>query len=207
MADAPDIKQSHRRLALKLGGVVIAMFAFGYALVPLYDVFCELTGINGKTGRAEANVQMPIDRQRTITVEFMSTTGKGLPWEFRPTVKRMQVHPGEAVETAFYARNTADERIVGQAVPSVAPNVAASYFKKIECFCFTQQTLAPGEEKTMPVRYIVDSRLPADVHTITLAYTFFNTDKVSAKKYGGGAPVAAQHDAHGAHGDHAQHGG
>ena len=203
MADAHDMKQSHRRLALKLGGVVMAMFAFGYALVPLYDVFCELTGINGKTGRAEANVQRSVDRQRTITVEFMSTTGKGLPWEFRPTVKRMQVHPGETVETAYYARNTANERIVGQAVPSVAPNVAASYFKKIECFCFTQQTLAPGEEKTMPVRYVVDARVPADVHTITLAYTFFNTDKQSAKKYGGEAPMAARHDGHGdAHGHH-----
>lgn len=183
------------------------MFAFGYALVPLYEVFCELTGVNGKTGRMEAKA-MPanaVDRSRWVTVEFTSTVNQGMPWEFRPAVTRMRVHPGELATTAYFARNTTADTIVGQAVPSVAPNVAAAHFKKIECFCFTQQTLKGKEAKSMPVRFLVQPDLPREVKTVTLSYTFFNTDKVSARKYGGQAAVEAAQAAdrsgheHGAH--------
>ena len=198
--------QSHRRLTRKLLLVSVAMFACGYALVPLYQVFCELTGINGKTGRLDAQA-MPataIDKTRWVTVEFTSTVNQGMPWEFRPAVASMRVHPGEVATTTYVARNTTDEAIVGQAVPSVSPNIAAGHFKKIECFCFTQQTLQAREAKSMPVRFVVQPDLPSDVKTVTLSYTFFNTDKASARKYGGQAAQAAElsgqdHSAH-AHG-------
>lgn len=187
---------SNKRLARKLVIVTIAMFGFGYALIPLYDIMCDLTGINGKTGRmdAQATTEIKVDRDRWVTVQFLSNVNHGMPWEFRPAVTSMRVHPGEVVTTTYYARNTSDEPIVGQAVPSVVPNVAAAHFKKIECFCFTRQELKPQEAKAMPVRYVVQPDLPAHVNTITLSYTFFNTDKASAKKYGGRAADVVQNE-------------
>ena len=202
----PAAPRHHTRLVRKLLLVTVAMFAFGYALVPLYNVFCELTGINGKTGRIEAEHAdaARINTARWVTIEFISNINQGMPWEFKPVVTRMRVHPGETATTAYYVRNTAAEAITGQAVPSVVPNAAASYFKKIECFCFSQQTLQAGESKTMPIRYIVQPDLPEDVNTIVLSYTFFNADKTSARKYGASAAALAQPDAaahaHGAHG-------
>ena len=198
---------SHRRLARKLLLVSVAMFAFGYALVPLYEVFCELTGINGKTGRMDAKAMSAtmVDRSRWVTVEFTSTVNQGMPWEFRPAVTRMRVHPGETATTAYFARNTTADTIVGQAVPSVAPNVAAAHFKKIECFCFTQQTLKGNEAKSMPIHFVVQPDLPPDVKTITLSYTFFNTDKASARKYGGQAAVDAAQASGGSNHDHGAH--
>lgn len=181
------------------------MFAFGYALVPLYEVFCELTGINGKTGRIDAQAMpaIAIDKTRWVTVEFTSSVSQGMPWEFRPAVTRMRVHPGEMATTTYFARNTTGDAIVGQAVPSVTPSAAAAHFKKVECFCFTQQTLQAHEAKSMPVRFMVQPDLPRDVKTVTLAYTFFNTDKTSARKYGGQAAQAADMSGH----DHSAHGG
>lgn len=193
---------SIRRTGWRLAAVTLGMFAFGYALVPLYDVICEVTGLNGKTGRAEATVQGPVDTSRWVTVEFMGNTTSGLPWEFRPLQKSMRVHPGEVAVAHYEARNIAAEAITGQAVPSVAPNKAASYFKKIECFCFTQQKLAAGEARRMPVQFVVDPALSRDVSTVTLSYAFFNADQVSAKKYGGNPSVTAapahSHDHHAA---------
>lgn len=185
----PEIQKTNRRLMRRLFFVAIAMFGFGYALVPLYNVFCEVTGLGGKTGQlsAEATQGLQVDKSRLVTVEFTSSVAQGMPWEFRPAVARVKVHPGEVATTTYYARNTADETIVGNAVPSVAPNGAASYFKKIECFCFSQQVLKGKEEKVMPVRYVVEPGLPPDIKTITLSYTFFNTDKASARRYGGDA--------------------
>jgi cytochrome c oxidase assembly protein subunit 11 len=201
---APTRDPAVRRTGVKLALVALGMFAFGYALVPLYDVICEVTGLNGKTGRAEATVAAVPDEERWVTVEFTGSTQAGLPWEFRPQQKSLRVHPG-AVAVAYYeVRNGAGEAITGQAVPSVAPNKAAAHFKKIECFCFTQQTLKAGETRSMPVRFVVDTRLPKDVHTVTLSYAFFNSDKESAARYGGGAPAeAAAHD----HSQHAGHTG
>lgn len=176
-----------RRTGLKLAAVAVGMFAFGYALVPFYDVICRVTGLNGKTARAEANVKEAIDETRWITVEFTGNAMDGLPWDFHPMQKSVRVHPGEIREIAYEARNAAGETIVGQAVPSVAPSRAASYMKKIECFCFSQQKLAAGEKRVMPVRFFVDRDIPKDVTTLTLSYAFFNTNPTQAKAYGGGA--------------------
>jgi len=195
------LSSSTRRTVKRLGLVVVGMFAFGYALVPLYDVICQVTGLNGKTGRVEsaAVASSNVDRTRWVTVEFTGTTMRGLPWQFRPVQHTIRVHPGEINTVQFVARNEAAESITGQAVPSVAPNRAALYFKKIECFCFSQQTLKSRESKTMPVQFVVESNLPKDVTTITLAYSFFNVNRQSATKYGGDSAETAavtSHDHH-----------
>jgi cytochrome c oxidase assembly protein subunit 11 len=191
--------RANRRTGLKLSAVALGMFAFGYALVPLYDVLCEVTGLNGKTGRAEAKISGPVDSERWVTVEFTGNSMHGLPWEFRPVQKTLRVHPGEVAVAYYEARNAADEVVTGQAVPSVAPNRAAAHFKKIECFCFSRQTLQAREGRRMPVRFVVSPELPKEVGTVTLSYAFFNADRVSAQKYGGRAaePVAA-HEHHAA---------
>lgn len=166
---------ANKRLGYKLLALSFLMFGFGYALVPLYDVFCEITGLNGKTGRissslAEATV---VDTERLVTVEFVTGTSGSLPWDFRPKTTQISVHPGAETQVMFEAVNRASFPITGHAVPSVAPNSAAKYFNKTECFCFTQQKLAPGEMKDMPVRFVVDPKLPENVKVLTLAYTFY----------------------------------
>jgi cytochrome c oxidase assembly protein subunit 11 len=171
--------RSNRRLLIVLLAVAVGMFGFGYALVPVYNMFCKLTGLNGKTGRISENaaVLAQVDRGRSVTVEFVTTLNASLPWDFYGKVRKMQVHPGEINQTSFYARNNADHTIVGQAIPSVSPGLAAQYFNKTECFCFTQQTLKAGEARDMRVRFVVDARLPRNIDTITLSYTFFDTDR------------------------------
>jgi cytochrome c oxidase assembly protein subunit 11 len=157
--------------------VVVAMFGFGYLLVPLYDVFCEITGLNGKTGRvaeAEVAARYEEDLERTVTVQFVANNNAGMPWTVQPDVTSMDVHPGRIYATSFQATNPTGARMVGQAVPSVAPTVASRYFNKTECFCFERQPLASGETKDMPLRFIVSPSLPAQVKTLTLAYTFFD---------------------------------
>jgi cytochrome c oxidase assembly protein subunit 11 len=195
-----NAQRANRRVGLKLAGVAVGMFVFGYALVPLYDVICEVTGLNGKTGRAEATVGKKVDQERWVTVEFTGNSMSGLPWEFQAMQKSVRVHPGEVAVAYYEARNTAGEAITGQAVPSVAPNKAATHFKKIECFCFSQQQLKAGERKKMPVRFVVSADLPKEVSTVTLSYAFFNADQLSAKKYGGNAPDVASHEHHSAPG-------
>ena len=174
-----DIDTANKRLAAKLVVLTVAMFGFGYALVPLYNVFCEITGLNGKTGQVSTSqaAATQVDRDRTVTVEFVTSTSGSLPWDFRAKVTRVTVHPGEIKEVLFEAVNNAAFPIIGHAVPSVAPNTAARYFNKTECFCFTQQELAAGEAKDMPVRFIVDPKLPEHVKVLTLAYTFFEADE------------------------------
>jgi cytochrome c oxidase assembly protein subunit 11 len=190
--------KANRRLAVKLGIMALAMFGFGYALAPMYDFMCQTLGLNGKTGRVEAQVAAakPVDVSRTVTVEFTGLATTGLPWEFKPTTRKLEVHPGEAQEVKYYVRNTGNETITGQAVPSVAPGVTAAHFKKIECFCFSQQTLKPGEAREMPVRFVVDPALDKNVQTITLSFTFFNIDKAQAKRYGGEALAQSGQDDH-----------
>lgn len=168
-------KNANNRLALKLGGLAVAMFGFGYALVPLYNVFCDITGLNGKTGRINASDvrEGSIASDRLVTVEFDSNINPELPWDFKPLQKRMRVRPGEMGEAMFVARNRTDHSVVGQAVPSVAPSQASIYFNKTECFCFTQQTLAGNERMEMPVRFVIDPALPEDIEVLTLSYTFF----------------------------------
>lgn len=181
--------QANRRTALKLALVALGMFGFGFALVPLYELVCQVTGIGGKTGRIEAATGK-IDQSRTVTVEFAALPSSGLPWDFEPMQQRLALHPGETATVTYRVRSRADETLTGQAVPNVAPFTAAKYFNKIECFCFTQQKLAAHEVREMPVTFVVDPKLAKDVDTITLSYTFFNTDKVSAQRYGGEANVA-----------------
>ena len=199
MTTPKDAKRNNRRMALILGGVTLAMFGFGYALAPMYELMCKTFGLNGKTERidAQAAVAQPVDTSRTVTVEFTSLATSGLPWEFQPLTKKLELHPGETAEVKYLVRNLAQEQITGQAIPSVTPRESAPHFKKIECFCFTQQTLKPGETREMPVRFYVDAGLDRDVHTITLSYSFFNTDKVSAQKYG--AAAMAMDEGHAAH--------
>jgi cytochrome c oxidase assembly protein subunit 11 len=170
-----DRRQANRRTVKRLGIVAVLMFGFGFALVPLYDVFCDITGLNGKTGRVELEQALTaeVDEDRLVTVEFLGRANSDLPWEFRPMVRRIKVHPGEVTEVHYFAQNTADHVIVGQAVPSVAPGQAGKYFNKTECFCFTRQTLAAGEGKEMPIRFVVDPALPENVRTVSLSYTFF----------------------------------
>ncbi len=167
------------KLISRLTLVVVAMFGFGYALVPLYDLFCDITGLNGKTGvtTAAAVDEHGVDTGRWVTVEFTGSTAGGFAWEFKPTVVKMRVHPGEMAEAVFYAKNTSSYSLVGRAIPSVTPGKAAAHFKKTECFCFTEQRLAAGEAKHMPVRFVVEPDLPVEVNTITLSYSFFNTEK------------------------------
>ena len=173
--DAADRSSANQRIVRRLLLAVVAMFGFGFALVPLYDVFCDITGINGKTGRLEREqaLSQKVDEERLVTVEFLASVNGELPWDFKPTIRRIKVHPGAVTEVSYTARNRTAETVVGQAVPSVAPGLAAKYFNKTECFCFTLQTLGPKEEKEMPLRFVVDPGLPEEIGTVSLSYTFF----------------------------------
>jgi cytochrome c oxidase assembly protein subunit 11 len=174
------------RLIRRLLAVVVGMFFFGFALVPAYSVFCKLTGFNGNKANAgpasAAAVLGAVDTSRTVTVEFVASVNENMPWEFRPDVTRMQVHPGEYYMANFYARNQTRDVMIGQAIPSVTPSVAALHFHKTECFCFTQQRFGAGEGREMPLRFVVDKDLPGDVHTLTLAYTFFDVTQQALAK-------------------------
>ena len=165
--------------ALKLAIIPLLMFGFGFALVPLYDVFCDITGLNGKTGRVEASEIDAdlIDRSRTIEVRFLANTNTGLPWSFEPLVKKLEVHPGQVYEAIYRVRNASDRKTLGQAVPSVSPGLAAQHFNKTECFCFAQQELEARETRDMPIRFIVGTDISQDIEQITLSYTFFSLDK------------------------------
>ena len=167
------------RSALKLAIIPLLMFGFGFALVPLYDVFCDITGLNGKTGRVEAseiNADL-VDRSRTIEVRFLANTNTGLPWSFEPLVKKMEVHPGQVYEAVYRVRSASASKTLGQAVPSVSPGLAAQHFNKTECFCFTQQELEARETRDMSIRFIVGTDISKDIEQITLSYTFFSLDK------------------------------
>jgi len=153
---------------------VVVMFGFGFAMVPLYDVFCDLTGLNGKTGEQVAlSDTMKVDTSREIKVEFIASLNEEMPWEFRPLTNSVRVHPGEPARIEYVAINKTKNKIIGQAVPSVAPGLAAQHFQKTECFCFTEQTLEAEEEKIMPVVFVIDPDISEDVSEITLSYTFF----------------------------------
>jgi len=164
---------------LKIAIIPLLMFGFGFALVPLYDVFCDITGLNGKTGRIEAAEidASQVDTSRTIEVRFLANTNTGLPWQFEPMVKKMEVHPGQVYEAVFRVRSASEQTTLGQAVPSVSPGLAALHFNKTECFCFTQQELAGRETRDMPLRFIVGTGISDDIEEITLSYTFFSLDQ------------------------------
>ena len=167
-------RQPQRKHTVLLALLAAGMFGFAFALVPLYTVFCELTGLNGKTSGRVTTIEPTLQgSDRMVTIQFLAKVGKGLPWEFRPTERQLRVRLGEIYTTTYFARNRASQAITGQAVPSVAPGVAALHLQKIECFCFSQQLLAGSEDMEMPVRFFVDKQLPEDIHTLTLSYTMY----------------------------------
>jgi cytochrome c oxidase assembly protein subunit 11 len=178
----PTQQQNMNNTVKKLVLVVFAMFGFGFAMVPLYDVFCDLTGLNGKTNTtAAAQYTDGIDQTRQVTVQFISHMAKGIPWQFEPMIKEVSVYPGEIKIIKFYAKNESTFDIIGQAVPSVSPGKAAVYLQKIECFCFNQQPLKGQEEVEMALQFYIDPELPTDISTLTLSYTLYDiTEKVSS---------------------------
>ena len=163
----------------KIVAVPVLMFGFGFALVPLYDIYCDITGQNGKTGRIEVSAigDANADVSRTIQVRFLARTNTGLPWSFEPLVETMEIHPGQLYEATFRVRSSSDKPTQGQAVPSVSPSLAAKHFNKTECFCFTRQTLEARETREMPLRFIVDKGIGDEVDAITLSYTFFSLEQ------------------------------
>lgn len=175
--------EKNQRLLKKLLWITLGMFAFGFAMVPIYNVMCKQLGINGKPSldvvQAErAAAKQSEDVSRTITVEFVTTMNEETPWEFYPMKTRVDMHPGGSVRTAYYARNLTDKPMVIQAIPSISPGKAARHVKKLECFCFTRQPLGPHETAELPLTFILGSDVPDDVNTMTLAYTLFDvTDR------------------------------
>ena len=172
---------SHGKLVALLGAGVVGMFAFAFALVPLYDLLCDITGLGGKTGdkyEYDAAALAP-DTSRLIRVNFITNNNDGMPWEFNSEKGGVRVNPGELKAVNFVVRNPTDRVMVGQAIPSVVPVKAAEHFHKTECFCFEQQILQPGEEMVMPMRFIVGRELPTNVQSISLSYALFDvTDRV-----------------------------
>jgi len=166
--------RDNRVLVIKLGVIVVAMFGFGYLLVPFYEKICEVTGLRD-IDRADAVANTQVDPSRTVRVEF-DTNLRNLPWQFRALELSTDVHPGAVTQAMFEVVNMTDHPITGQAIPSYGPRQAALYFKKIDCFCFSKQTLAPREKRDMPVVFVVDPKLPKDISTITLSYTFFEVE-------------------------------
>lgn len=162
-------------LCLKLGLLCAGMFVFAiWIMPPLYDVFCEITGLNGKTGGRYEAVSVDVDTSRTITVQFVATNNEGMPWEFGPQVRSVKVHPGEQTRINYLAHNRTANDMIGQAIPSLVPFKAANYFHKTECFCFEQQPLKAGESAELPMYFIVDKDIPEHIQTITLSYTLFD---------------------------------
>lgn len=172
---------SIRKTVTRLGLVVLGMFCFGWALIPLYDLLCEVTGLNGKTGGQytfDAAMVQP-DKTRLLKVNFLTNTNGGMVWDFHSEKGGVRVHPGELKTVNFIVRNPTDKVMVGQAIPSVSPGRAAEHFHKTECFCFEQQVLQPGEELKMPMRFLVGPELPKNIESISLSYALFDiTDTV-----------------------------
>ena len=156
----------------RLSIIAVAMFGFGYALVPFYDKICIALGVNSLEERAEPVANTQVDLTRTVSIEF-DANSHGMPWRFQPVVRHMQVHPGQLVHIDYEVSNVRSAPVTGQAVVSYGPALAGRYVRKLECFCFTQQTLAAGETRRMPVSFVVDAGLPGDINTFTLSYTFF----------------------------------
>ena len=161
----------NRRLSRRLGIVAIGMFGFAFALVPFYNQICAALGINN-LAQADVVSNTQVDTSRTVTIE-LDSNAHNLPWRFRPLVAEVKVHPGELTTVEYEIVNVREAPVTGQAVPSYGPQHAAEYFKKLECFCFTHQTLAAGETRRMPVTFVVDPKLPKNVNTIAVSYTFF----------------------------------
>lgn len=166
--------KDNKKLLVILLSIVLFMFVFGFLLVPIYNSMCKALGINGKTSGVAESRSSGIDKTRTITVEFVTNYSGSLHWQFYPKVKKVKLHPGEMRRVSFYAENDSNRTMMVQAIPSITPGIAAKYFKKTECFCFTQQTLASHEAMDMPLLFHLDRGLPKNVTTVTLAYTLYD---------------------------------
>lgn len=176
--------RSHRRLITRLLLGAVLMFGFGFAMVPLYGFVCQLTGLNGRiaTTAAAPSPDQAAAESRLVTVQFVANLRAGMPWEFRPAAVKMQVQPGKSYQTSFTAHNLDSAGKVAQAVPSVAPGRAARHLLKTECFCFARQEFQPGEQRDMPLVFMVDPDLPKEVSIVTLSYTFYELDEPLAQQ-------------------------
>jgi len=179
-----SLARANRRLALRLGLAALLMFGFGFLLSPLYDVFCRVTGLNGKvTNIGAVDGGITVDKQRQVQVQFLAINNEGMPWRFDPEETQISVHPGEQRLAYFVALNPTSRAMVARAVPSIAPAEAASYLHKINCFCFESQALAGSESQRMPLVLMIDPALPAHIKTVTLSYTLFDiTSKTVAQR-------------------------
>ncbi|MCL4800355.1 MAG: cytochrome c oxidase assembly protein [Burkholderiales bacterium] len=180
-----SVAAANRRMLVKLVVIAVGMFGFGFALVPFYKAICDVTGINNLVKR-DAPVNTQVDYGRTVVLEFDANT-HGLAWRFTPVQRSVSVHPGEMVVVEYEIANRSNVPVVGQAIPSYGPQVAAQYVRKLECFCFSQQRLEPGEVRRMPVQFVLDGGLPPEVNTITLSYTFFEVNAAAGAPRAGGA--------------------
>jgi cytochrome c oxidase assembly protein subunit 11 len=176
--------QANQQTLVKLLVVAVAMFGFGYAMVPFYRVLCDALGLNNVVRPNQVPVNTQVDTTRVVTIEFDANLRSNLPWTFSPVEKSVRVHPGALTQVTYEVRNRSDRPITGQAIPSFGPQLAAGYFKKLDCFCFTQQTLAPGEVRIMPVSFLIEPGFPQDVSTVTLSYTFFEVEGKSGGNRG-----------------------
>lgn len=175
MSDSQQQPADNGKLIKRLLLTVAGMFAFGFALVPLYDVFCEVTGFNGRTNNeAVAVTHTEVDKSRTVNVQFITRNAQGIPWKFQPSVKQVKVHPGEVRVVNFLAGNPTGTDMVAQAIPSVAPAEASLYLNKVECFCFNQQPLKAGNDTKMPMQFYLDPEIPDHITTLTLSYTLYD---------------------------------
>ncbi len=180
MTQESTLKQKNKRLLKRLLGVVGGMILFSFAMVPLYDIFCDITGINGKTGdKTEARAEMKADTSRLVTLGFIAINPSDIKAEFKPKVSQMKINPGQIYETEFYVENKTDKAVIMQAVPSVAPGQSAIYLHKTECFCFNQQPLAAGEGKWLPLRFFLDTEFPTETNELTLQYTLYDISAAS----------------------------
>jgi len=183
--------------------IALAMFGFGFALIPLYNVFCDAFGINGSFSSIEDGTYNPsdetqkalangVDRSRTISMQFLVSDSIGLDLEFRPLTKRLEFNPGQVEEVSYYIKNRSDKTVTIQAIPDITPNLAKKYLAKIECFCFRQQTLKPGEERNMPLRFVVNSAIPDNIEILTITYRFIDSNYKAEADFGTGLAFLAQ---------------
>ena len=178
-----DIHKANQRTLKKTLLVVVAMFGFGYALVPMYNALCQALGVNGQTANvtAETLSKVGVDESRLVTVELNTMVNSRLPWAFKSEVQSIKVHPGKVTRVDYEIVNQSNDKIVGQAIHSVMPTEATTYFKTAQCFCYTQQTLKPNEKKKLAVVFMVDPRIPNDIKTLILSYNFLRADKFAGK--------------------------
>lgn len=172
-----NLRKKNKLLVIKLLGLVLGSILFAFALVPLYNLICTVTGLNGKTNLVADKSSTKVDLTRSIKVEFTSTVMPGLGWNFYPNQSSVNVHPGEILAVTFTAKNITNGVVAGQAIPSLSPGQASPYFKKLECFCFQRQELKAGETKIFPMRFYISTDLPKDVNTVTLSYAFYSAVK------------------------------